>query len=119
MEELFGWCRDNKWKKVLECVNQKPRIGNQSMTMDNDKTMTIIYQAIRTRHSNKEIMAVRAHVIVSILVNIPEAAQTKTGNGNMPLHTICETNVKMDPKIKENLIYKIIEAFPKALMKAN
>jgi hypothetical protein len=114
MEKIFRFCRENKWNKVLEYVNQYPLMGNHSMTMDNHITTTIIHQAI----TSKGDTAVRARVISTILKHTPEAAQTKNGYGSMPLHVIAQRNTKIDSNTKERLINEIIDAYPEALTEA-
>jgi hypothetical protein len=113
MEELYDFCRGNKWNDVLEYVNQHPHIGEHIMTMDNYAKTTIIHQAIA--NNSKDDTAVRAKVISTILQNTPGAAQITNSHGFLPLYVIASRSTTMDSTTKERLIYEIIDAYPDAL----
>jgi hypothetical protein len=111
IDRLFHCCRDDDWESVLTAVQADPWIALTPMVMDNHISTTILHQAI----TSKADTTIRAHVITTILRATPRAAAIKNGYGSLPLHVICQRNVKMDAQTKERLIFDMVPAYPEAL----
>mmetsp|Transcript_21164 Transcript_21164/g.58854 ORF Transcript_21164/g.58854 Transcript_21164/m.58854 type:complete len:205 (-) Transcript_21164:1104-1718(-) len=111
MRAVFRMCRGNQWNSVLNSIGSNRLIQTTNMTMDNNITTTIIHQAI----TSKGDISKRAMVIQEILQVTPHAASIKNGYGSLPLHVICQRNVKMNSAKKEKLIRDLIKAYPMSL----
>eukprot|EP00536_Pseudo-nitzschia_multiseries_P003077 jgi/Psemu1/236370/estExt_Genewise1.C_430189 len=111
MRAVFQMCRGNQWNSVLNSIRSNRLIQTTNMTMDNNITTTIIHQAI----TSKGDITKRAMVIQEILQVTPYAASIKNGYGSLPLHVICQRNVKMNSAKKERLIRHLINAYPMSL----
>eukprot|EP00537_Pseudo-nitzschia_pungens_P017043 CAMPEP_0172401904 /NCGR_PEP_ID=MMETSP1061-20121228/52490_1 /TAXON_ID=37318 /ORGANISM="Pseudo-nitzschia pungens, Strain cf. pungens" /LENGTH=393 /DNA_ID=CAMNT_0013135715 /DNA_START=841 /DNA_END=2022 /DNA_ORIENTATION=+ len=111
MRAVFRMCRGNQWNSVLNSIRSNRLIQTTNMTMDNNITTTIIHQAI----TSKGDISKRAMVIQEILQVTPHAASIKNGYGSLPLHVICQRNVKMNSAKKEKLIRDLINAYPMSL----
>ncbi|KAL7562251.1 hypothetical protein ACA910_004057 [Epithemia clementina (nom. ined.)] len=112
MDNILKSCRDNEWDFIYDCLVANPMVGVEPMTMDNHITTTIIHQAI----TSKGDVAKRAKVVERILATHPKAAMIKNGYGSLPLHVICQRNTKMTSRVKERLIYLLVDAYPDALI---
>ena len=112
MKKIFKLCRKDGWDSILQHLIDNPAVGVTLMTMDNHITTTITHQAIT---SKGEVLK-RAKVVEQILATRPDAAKIKNGYGSLPLHVICQRNTKMTSRVKERLIFQLINAFPGALI---
>ena len=111
MRAVFLMCRGNQWNSVLDSIRSNILIQTTNMTMDNNISTTIIHQAITSKGDINK----RAIVIREILQVTPHAASIKNGYGSLPLHVICQRNVKMNSSMKEILIRDLINAYPGSL----
>ena len=112
MDKIFKLCRKDEWDLIYQHVVSNPAVGAAVMTMDNHITTTVTHQAI----TSKGDVVKRAKVVEHILSVNPKAAEIKNGYGSLPLHVICQRNTKMTSKVKERLIFQLIEAYPDALV---
>ena len=111
MRAVFLMCRGNQWNSVLNSIRSNRLIQTTNMTMDNNISTTVIHQAI----TSKGDIYKRAMVIQEILQITPHVASIKNGYGSLPLHVICQRNVKMNSATKETLIRDLINAYPESL----
>lgn len=111
MTAVFLMCRGNQWNSVLNSIRSNRLIQTTNITTDNNFPTTVIHQAIRSKGDINK----RAIVIKEILQVTPHAAYMKNGLGSLPLHVICQRNVKMNSATKETLIRDLINAYSESL----
>jgi hypothetical protein len=112
---LITLCRMDNWQEILKCVRANPSIATTHIVMKNQRSTTILHQAI----SSQGDTVVRASVISAILHRTPEAAAIENTMGSLPLHVITRDGIKMDARTKERLIPELVQVFPGALLKKN
>lgn len=109
MDYIFDFCCSDKWSEVLSMIMKSPWFALTPIVMGNNIMTTILHQAI-TKRTTKSLD--RIHVIKNILHYTPQAASVRNGYGSLPLHAICQRNIRIDSHQKEDLIRAFIYAYP-------
>jgi len=108
---LLEHCRADNWEAIFEALIHNPRIVLDPIVQSNHISTTILHQAL----TSKGCILIRTKEIRCILQETPEAAAVKNGYNSLPLHVLCQRNMKMDAKTKQALIVEIARAHPQAL----
>lgn len=112
MNAIFKLCRSNQWHAVLKLLEEEPNLALHPISMNNHIITTIGHQVI----TSKGPMEVRAAILRHILTHAPKAAALSNGYGSLLLHVITQRNTKLKSTLKEDLIRRLIKAYPEALL---
>jgi hypothetical protein len=99
-------CKEHKWKEVLQAIEKAHYLAGASWSMQNSLSTTLIHQVIVDRGDPEA----RASVSSFLLTKTPHCARVRSGQGSLPLHVICQRNVKMPAAKKTELILQMIFA---------
>lgn len=112
MKRVFSLCRDDRWKEILQRLEDNPMIALTPMVMVNHISSTVLHQAITSRGD----LVARERVIRHVLRVTPQATSMRNGYGSLPLHVIAQRNTKIAARVKEQLIDLLVQANPQALL---
>lgn len=112
MSTLSKLCRAEEWHSIASLIELKPSLAMTPFANHNFHTTTILHQAI----CSKGNVEARCFLILRILEIIPAAAALKNQHGSLPIHTISQRCTKMTAKCKEEIIKKLIQVYPQALL---
>lgn len=112
MDAVLKLLRTNQWAAVLQRLEEEPSLALRSISMNNNIITTIAHQAI----TSKGPMEIRATVLRHICTHTPQAAALSNGYGSLPLHVVTQRNTKLKSTLKEDIIRRLIKAYPEALL---